>query len=58
MCKEEASIVVEPNVVQEQQHNKVVVPQKEATSKSEELNERFNTLSDEEKEVFLKLVGK
>ncbi len=58
LFKEEASIVVEPNVVQEQQHNKVVVPQKEVTSKSEELNERFNTLSDEEKEVFLKLVGK
>ena len=50
---------LDQNSSQEKQVDTVEeTPKTDGISKSDELNKRFNSLSDEEKEVFLKLVGK
>lgn len=50
---------LEQNITQEQQQdNNVDIQQDNTSSESEELNDKFNSLTDEEKKVLLKLLGK
>lgn len=62
ISKEEKTNIQTNPIVTENTNNETTVEQmkspNEKTSKSDELNKRFNMLSDAEKEVFLKLVGK